>query len=99
MQISPQFNSAFYNSLVASKKGAIGFGDSNHPCDESRSLPAGSAAFSFARPVFGSSGGRPKGLPVLARGARFANPPELPPPFGDGCGGFYKPHPLEAFNG
>ncbi len=88
-----------YTSPVTSKKGVIGFSSPKHLCDESRSFPAGSAAFLFVPPVLGGSDGRARALPVLARGARSANPFEPPPLFSSECVGFCKPHLLEAIHG
>ena len=52
---------------------------------------AESAALSFV-PLYGGSGGEPKGSPVPSGRVRYANLPESPPPIGVGCGGFSKPH-------
>lgn len=92
--------SASYTFPVTSKKGVIGIGVPMHRCDASRSLyRRAPAACSFVPPVFGGSGREPQGSPVRASGARYANLFELPPPIGVGCGGFCKPHRLEAIHG
>lgn len=91
---------ARYTAPVTSKKGVIGIGVPKHLCDASRRfLRRDSAALSFVPPFFGGSSREPQGSPVLARGARYANLFELPPPIGVGCGGFCKPHLLEAIHG
>ncbi len=89
-----------YTAAVTSHKGVIGIGVPKHLCDASRRyLRRDSAALLFAPPVFGGSDGEPQGSPVLARGARYANPSELPPPIGVEGGGFCKSHLLEAIHG
>lgn len=88
-----------YTAPVTSKKGVIGIGVPLTSCDESRSFPAGPAAFSFVPPVLGGSDGRASALPVSARMSRYANPFELPPPIGVGCVGFCKSTSLEAIHG
>lgn len=89
-----------YSDSVASKKDVNGIGVPKHLHDESRGLFfAESAAFLSASPVYGGSDGGVKAPPVLAGGARYANPSELPPSIGVGGGGFSKPHHLEAVNG
>jgi len=81
---------------VTSKKGVIGIGVPKHLHDVSRGLYfAESAAFLSAPSVYGGSDGGAKAPPVLAGGARYANPSELPPSIGVGGGGFCKPHLLE----
>lgn len=85
---------------VTSKKGVIGIGVPKHLHDESRGLYfAESAAFSSVAPVYGGSDGGAQAPPVLAGGARYANPSELPPSIGVGGVGFSKPHHLEASHG
>ncbi len=87
-----------YTAPVTSKKGVIGFGSPLTSCDESRSQPAGSAAFSFVPPVLAarregaSPAGFRKDVPVF-------QPVELPPSFGSECVGFCKSTSLEAIHG
>jgi hypothetical protein len=89
---------ARYTAPVTSIKGVIGIGLPLKLCDESRRLPAGSAALSFVPPVLAarwagaSPAGSRKSFPV-------DQPVESPPSIGLGSGGFCKPKLLEAIHG
>ena len=88
-----------YTYPVTSKKGVIGIGVPKHLCEASRRFfRRDSAACPFVPPVFGGSSREPQGSPVLARGARYANLFELPPPIGVVGGGFSKPHLSESIH-
>lgn len=63
-----------YHPPVSAKKALIGFGDPKHPYDASRRTPAVSAASLSVPPVMVARWEARKGLPVPARGVRFANP-------------------------
>ena len=60
-------------------------------CDESRSHPQGSAAFSFARQFLAARTGGREPCRFLARVSRSSNPFELPPSFGSEGVGCCKP--------
>ena len=101
MQISPHCNSAFYNSGVASKKGAIGFGSPCNHCEpKPQFLPARLAALSFVRQVLGSSDGRARALPVSRKW--LPGLPTFPgcrPRLEAGAAVLANRNHLEAFNG
>lgn len=89
---------AGYTAPITSKNGVIGFGSPLTSCDESRSRPAGPAAFSFAPPVLAArrEGSRPAGF---RKDVPVFQPVELPPSFGSECVGFCKSTSLEATHG
>ena len=102
MQISPQCNSAFYNSAVASHKGAIGFSSPRNHCSEKpQFLPARLAAFTvFGLPVLGGSDGRARALPVSRKWLPgLLTRPSRRPCLAAGAAVVANRNHLEAFNG
>lgn len=89
-----------YTTLVTSKKGVMRVW---RPGEALRRKPQSSrrdCGFVIRAPSFRRLGWEArKGLPVLARASRFANPFEPPPLFGDRCVGCCKPKLLEAIHG
>ena len=79
------------------KKSATGFGDLKHPYDESRRSPADSAASLSVPPVLVARWEARKGLPVPARGVRFANPSSHRPRLATGAVVFANHTPRRPF--